>query len=125
MRPFCAHRVFFASAVPNGLQMAMREEPDVELCAKAIFASAYRYKVGRDGWALFCKQIEVDPDYLVSENCSGLLLKMIGDNVANLALNEEQIKHFTFEEDEQDKSVVTAEGLARGWHRLFEKAVRE
>lgn len=109
--------------VVNALYMIALGKSDLSLCAKMLAAYAYRFQIGREGWERFCKQIEVDPQYLIDSNYHGPLLAMIGDHVASLVSTSEEVRQVVFTDGET--SLVTAEHLARNWLRMFEKAMQE
>jgi hypothetical protein len=92
------------------------------------------FKIGREGWELFCNQIEIDAELLVRENYQGVLLEMIGDNVVGFAPSAEEVRKVVFEEvdgereestEATSRTVITAESKAKTWRMMFIRASKD
>ena len=99
-----------------------------------VLIYSYMFKVGREGWELFCNQIEIDAELLVRESYQGMLLEMLGDNVIGLAPSAEEVRKVVFEEvdGERDenteatrRTVITAESKAHAWRMMFVRTSKD
>jgi hypothetical protein len=54
--------------------------------------SSYRFRVGSEGWRLFCEEIGVDADYLIASNYRGTMLKTCSRFICKWSPTLEQLK---------------------------------
>jgi hypothetical protein len=130
----------YAGLVANARGMVLQSSEPAEgeqalFWLNVILIYSYMFKVGREGWELFCNQIEIDGDLLVRENYQGVLLEMIGDNVVGFAPSAEEVRKVVFEEvdgerreesaEATSRTVITAESKAKAWRMMFIRASKD
>jgi hypothetical protein len=130
----------YAGLVANARGMVLQSSEATEgehalFWLKVILIYSYMFKVGREGWELFCNQIEIDGELLVGENYQGVLLEMLGDNVVGLAPSAEEVRKVVFEEvdgecreesaEAANRTVITAESKAKAWRMMFIRASKD
>jgi hypothetical protein len=121
---YVTEQLDYAGMVMNAVIVILKKDPNLRSCAEMLAAGGYLFKVGREGWAMFCTEIGVDPGYLVSENYRGQVLGMVGEHVASYAMTEAEVRETLFEGHPEMK-LQTAADVARTWRRMFEEVSRE
>jgi hypothetical protein len=136
---YATEQLEYAGQVANARGMVLQSSEATEgeqalFWLKVILIYSYMFKIGREGWELFCNQIEIDAELLVRENYQGVLLEMIGDNVVGFAPSAEEVRKVVFEEvdgereestEATSRTVITAESKAKTWRMMFIRASKD
>ena len=137
---YATEQLEYAGMVANARGMVLQSSEAAEgeqalFWLKVILIYSYMFKVGREGWELFCNQIEIDAELLVRENYQGVLLEMLGDNVVGLAPSAEEVRKVVFEEvdgerreesaEATSRTVINAESKAKVWRMMFIRASKD
>lgn len=138
---YVTEQLEYAGMVANARGMVLQSSEATEgeqalFWLKVILIYSYMFKVGREGWELFCNRIEIDGELLVGENYQGVLLEMLGDNVVGLAPSAEEVRKVVFEDGGGDgereenaeatsRTVITAESKAKVWRMMFIRASKD
>lgn len=91
-----------------------------------LATNAYLFKVGHDGWRLFCQQMKINGDYLISSNYHGALLQIANENLLTDAPDADYVRQvMTSYSTEFGGELKTAEDEAKRWRRMFRKVCRK
>lgn len=91
-----------------------------------LATNAYLFKVGDDGWRLFCQQIKINGDFLISSNYHGALLQIANENLLADAPDTDYVRQvMTSYSTEFGGELKTAEDEAKRWRRMFRMVCRE
>ena len=86
----------------------------------AAQASAYRFKIGLEGWLQFTEELGVNSDYLVAGNYHGCLLQLCDLNLSPLAPTADELKRLLQEAGESPEGdLLTSHDLQESWSCLF------
>jgi hypothetical protein len=121
---YVTEQLDYAGMVMNATILLLKKDPDLHFCAQMLAVGGYRFKIGQEGWARFCAEAGIDPQYLVSENYHGQVLDMVSENVARFAVTEAELREVMFE-GQPERKIRTAADVANEWRWMFEKASRE
>ena len=82
--------------------------------------NAYMFRIGMEGWLLFCERFGVDSDDLVQGNYKGMMLETCSQNICNIAPSAEELKAYLAEKGEaKERDFVTAEDQCKSWRRMI------
>jgi hypothetical protein len=115
----------YAGMVNNALYMLTRDDHGFDLCTTVFITYSYLFKVGREGWDLFCQQIGIDGQFLVAENYKGQYLEMVGANIEAIAATADQVAEVLSGKQNRAEPLKTAKDVAAGWREMFEGVVKE
>lgn len=110
------------------LQARWRDLADGDADGTWLFsanASAYRFRIGREGWRLFTEGIGVDGDALVRGNYLGIMLDLCADPICELAPSPETLRACFELNGRTVGTLTTAEDLAKVWRRMLAKICDE
>ncbi len=101
------------------------EDPDGYL-ELMLATNAYLFKVGHDGWQLFCERLKINGDYLIQSNYCGPLLAIANENLLKDVPDADYVrKAMAPFSTEPIGDLTTAEVEAKRWWRMFRKVCRD
>jgi hypothetical protein len=94
--------------------------------------SAYRFRVGVEGWRQFTEELGVDANSLQRGGYQGQLLDLCSDNICKVNITAEEVQGYLervgdYLERMGDpaEEPVTPEDLAHSWEQQFKQVLRK
>ena len=81
--------------------------------------NAFYFRIGVEGWRLFCESLGVDADYLMQGNYGGDMLETCGENICRIAPSADELKAYLVERGNPDPHLPTADGMFKAWRRMI------
>ncbi len=112
----------------------LREDEDhSEVWEHVAVISAYRFRVGVEGWRQFTAELGVDADSLQQRGgYRGKLLDLCSDDICKVNITAEEVKGYLERMGDYLERVgdpaeepVTSEDLAYSWERQFNQVLRK
>ncbi len=81
--------------------------------------SAYRFRIGLEGWRQFAEGIGIDGDFLARGNYQGAILDVCAEPIRDLAPSTETMMVCLRHYGRPTEKLTTADDLAKGWRRML------
>lgn len=81
--------------------------------------SAFHFRIGVEGWRLFCESLGVDADYLLQGNYGGQMLEECSENICRISPSADELKAYLVERGIPEPHLPTPDGIFKAWRRMI------